>query len=97
MKLIILTSLVLAVVGCVVPDQSYEARHQQFLQMFDRTGKDIRKSYKDLPSGVMLPNGLIEIKVKLIRRDCYNYYQYDPKSFIVKSWRWEGAECVMPS
>ena len=94
MKLIILTSLVLAVVGCVVPDQSYEARHQQFLRMFNNTGKDVRKSYKDLPSGAMLPNGLIEIKTKLIRRDCYTYEQYDPKTFIVKSWHWEGSECV---
>lgn len=93
MKYLLLAAASFVVSGCWA-DFSYEAQHQHFLRMFNNTGKDVRKSYKDLPSGVMLPNGLIEIKVKLIRRDCYTYEQYDPKTFIVKNWRWEGGECV---
>lgn len=67
--------------------------HQLFITHFSLIGDDIRNYYPS-PSGVVLDNGLIEITRKLIRRNCILHYQYDPKTFIVKSWRWEGDECV---
>lgn len=97
MRQLLLISICLAMNGCFV-DYSQEGLHKNFLLQYRLPiGHDIRNYYHSLPSGVLLKNGLIETQEKLPRRDCFVYYQYDPKTFIVKSWRWEGTECVAAS
>ena len=93
-KIFIIFSLI-CLSGCF-GDFSKENLHRNFLAQFNRVGKDIRSYYRGnaIPDGIILNNGLTEIKEKLIRRDCFVYYEYDPNSFIVKNWRWEGDECI---
>lgn len=94
MRWIFLLIVCLALEGClIVPD--YDP-HQLFInQTNTQIGRDIRGQLSSMyPPGVMLDTGLIEMRQKNPRVDCVVYYQYDPKTFIIKSWRWEGAECV---
>lgn len=87
------TLLIIALSGCYPLD--YDP-HQTFLSIYGRAvGKDARAFFSSVPDGVLLNNDLIEIAFNWRpRRNCVTYYQYDPKTYIVKSWRWEGDECT---
>jgi hypothetical protein len=48
-----------------------------------------------LPNTIMLSNGYMEFKVPAPTRftdskNCFIYYTYDPKTYLVVSWRSEG-------
>lgn len=48
-------------------------------------GQDIRARYGNhIPSGLLLDNGLIEVTSQFSSKSCVVYYQYDPKTFVVK-------------
>jgi hypothetical protein len=97
MKQVLLFFTCFLLAGCI-RDYSPEARHQQFLFLYGmRVGHDVRTEFKNIPTGKVLDNGLVEIMIKFSNQNCINFYQYDPKTFIIKNWHWEGSECFAAS
>jgi hypothetical protein len=95
MKGVISIAAVLLMVGCF-RSYSNEDMHKIFLarnQMLIGR-QDVRKRYDSIPPGTILKNGLIEIRESSPRLNCSTYYQYDPNTFIIQNWRWEGTECL---
>ena len=93
-KRIVLVLLSLITTACYYR-RDYEEQDARALQNQPIAGKALKSYYPySTPPGVILADGSVETKQKLVSRDCTIYVRYDPRDFIIQGWRAEGKECV---